>query len=68
MLVFTSLAGQRAKNQLLYLNSTHLIRFLNNFNKKLQNAYCNVKDENQKNEIIDHMGSTYYIMNKLQQI
>lgn len=69
MLTFNIVSEQRAKNQLLYLDSQVLIKFLTNINKKMQRDLEQQKnDEKWKQEIVEFMGASFYVINKIQQI
>ena len=68
MLTFNMVFEQRAKNQLLYLNSHLLLKFLTNYNKKIQSNYEKAKDQDLKAELVETLGTTYFIINKVQQL
>ena len=45
MLTFNLVTEQRSKNQLLYLNSHLLLKFLTTYNRKIQLSYEKVTEE-----------------------
>jgi hypothetical protein len=69
MLTFNLVSEQRAKNQVLFLHSQVLMKFLNTMTKRLQQLHDKWKADAQKSEdFIEFIGSIYFTMNKIQQI
>ena len=51
---------------MIYLNSNALLKYLNIFNKKVQNSYEKATDDAAKAEIVDTLATIYFVISKLQ--
>lgn len=77
MLTFNLVSEQKARKQLMYVNTQTLYKQILNFNKRLQVLYSQSKNaddtsilggQNQQESLIEFLGTTYLAMNKIQQI
>eukprot|EP00347_Sterkiella_histriomuscorum_P018326 403345932 len=71
MLTFSIISEQKAKNRLIYLHSNMLFKFLNQFNKRLQQLNQKVANDEEiinNSSILEFLGATYVAINQVQQI
>ena len=77
MLCFNLVSEHKAKNQLLYVNSQAVQKTLVQFNKRLQQLYYqaergptedSINGTSQQQSVIEFLGTTYLLLNKIQQI